>query len=181
MRTFVVPLLIAVALLTGSVADSRAQELSVHIDYFERGVPDEDAVLTAEVYTALKSAFELRGVAVTPTSMSDMVLSARYFDAGSAKFIVISIAQGAGLTEPVIKAAAENEIFYADKQRPENVEEGAFVRQYVTEEFMRNLTLVHGMQQLVFPAHDLDMHISQFVDEFVHRRTCLARGTCDDL
>lgn len=168
-------LITACGLFVTLPSPTAAQESSgwtVQISHFQDGMDDPDADVKAAVHEALESEFELRGIPAGESHASRFVLGARSIVTGDGEYLALALVEGSGLAEPVLDAAAENELWYADKPQPENLEEGRFVRQYVTREVFGDLMRVHDVRLLFFPADDLQMEISRYVDDYRERTTC---------
>lgn len=175
MARLIPALIVTGAVLAAHPSISIAQngpEWTIEVDHFEHGPDDPDTRITRSVREALERELELRGIGTGDSHLSRLVLDARSVVTADGEYIIVAIVEGGGLTEPIIGAAAENEIWYADKPRPENLEEGAFVRQYMTREVFSDLMQVHGVRLLHFPAVDLQMEISRYVEDYRDRMTC---------
>lgn len=168
------PLLVAIVLMHAvpKVAAQDTPDRTVEINHFEYGVDDPDTRVTRSVREALEYEFRLNGIEAADSYVSQLVLSARSVVTPAGDHIMVAIVEGSGLTEPILDAAAENEIWYADKPRPENLEEGSFVRQYMTRETFGDLLRVHGVRLLFFPEQDLQMEISLYVADYRDRMSC---------
>ena len=175
MARFTLPLVVAIALFAVVPLSSSAQQSldwTIEIDHFEHGPDHPDTRVTRAVRQALERELELRGIQTGDSYLSRLVLDARSVMTSDGEYILVAVVEGGGLTEPVIEAAAENEVWYADKPRPENLEEGSFVRQYMTREVFTDLMRVHGVRLLHFPVDDLQMEMSLYVEDYRDRMTC---------
>lgn len=84
--------------------------------------------------------------------------------------ILLSLVEGMHLSEPVLDAAAKHEIWYAGKPVPENLEEGKFVREYMTREVLEGHVQISNIVQHIVSDADLPGVVSSYLDELTGRR-----------
>ena len=77
--------------------------------------------------------------------------------------IALSVVAMSGLPEEVIALGAEQEVFYLAKSR-ELPEEGKQVRQYMSEEWLRQYYAVRGQYMRVVPASQLEQACASIIE-----------------
>jgi len=84
--------------------------------------------------------------------------------------IVLSVITAMTLPDEVVQLGKENEIFYSvygKKEKPENLpKEGKFIREYVTEEFLKQFNDIYRHEIYVVKETKLQEKCKEIVDEF---------------
>ena len=122
------------------------------------------------VLEALKTAFEAKKADVTSnvplwTVVVDVVSHE------SDKYIV-SYVLLRGLPEPYIELARKNEMFYSnvsEEKRATYPKEGKFVREIMSEEFVRQFGLPLDSHISIIKRNELNAYATKFVDDFYGR------------
>ena len=82
----------------------------------------------------------------------------------------MSVITATTLPEEVVKLGKENEIFYSvygKKDKRKNLpKEGKFIREYVTEEFLRQFNDIYRHEIYVVKERKLQEKCKEIVDEF---------------
>ncbi|MFT4603479.1 MAG: hypothetical protein ACI9W4_000193 [Rhodothermales bacterium] len=167
-----------IALFLVPTAQAQASQLGpVLVSGVAEGPDDPDQALNRTVIEALQAEFLLRGY---PSAGYGLRLHARAeaLATSEGKQVILSIVEGSGLRENSVEAGAQNQIWYAGTELPEDLEEGKMVREYMTREVLENLVSVHGIRILVFDQAGLGREIARYVDEVEARMNCQTPQGC---
>jgi len=164
------------AILVSALASAAsAQDFSITLLWADRGPNDPYQTLNEEVFDAFEAELTLRGISQEGSGLQ-LYLRTQSHHSSDGEILFVSIVEGNELSENIIEAGAEAQIFYAGTPKPENMEDARFVREYVTREVLSNLVQISHMEQLIFPRSDMNRQISEYFDALFERFECMQPG-----
>lgn len=153
----------------GNVAS--AQDFPIKLLWADRGPDDLYHAVNEEVFEAFEAELTLRGISQVGPGLQ-LYLRSQTHHSSDGEMVFVSIVEGNRLSEEIIEAGAEAQIFYAETPKPENMEEARFVREYVTREVLGNLVQISHMEQLIFHKSEMNRQISEYFDDLNKRFEC---------
>lgn len=128
---------------------------------------DTDRPLQLAAMEALETALVDRGATPADKPYWMFLVAAKKIDDGSR--IALSVVSLVNLRDSDVALAREGEIFYAglsDSVKAALPEEGRFIRQYVSEDYIRQFAMPQDMDVLVVGPSDLESGMRKVVDRF---------------
>ena len=168
-------LVMFVAVVSGPNAFSQAVQVSVR--WMDEGPDDPHGTISADVGKAIRSEASLRGLLAEQQGLLLNVRAETHASVGE-EIVMVSIVETMLIPESIVEAGAKHEIWYAGRPLPENTAEGRAIRQYVTRDYLRSQGRVHRVSQLVFAPGDMNREVSTYLDDLVHRYSCMTPEGC---
>jgi len=157
--------------------EARSQPASIQVHVYHQPDSHPDAELLKELSQSLRNALALRGIRSDGNQLH-LFGSALTLETSTEELVVASFVLGYGLSEAMLEAAGESELFYAGKLHSELPEEGSQIRKYMSREFFEQVVTVGEIRVLHFRRAEMETHIDQFVDELLEQPECLETGEC---
>lgn len=169
--------LVVVLMVAASGPNATSQSVQVAVRWMDEGPDDPDRIVSEAVGRALRSEASLRGLLAEQAGLLLNVRAETHATAAG-DVVVVSVVETMPLPESIVEAGAEHQIWYAGKPQPENPEEGRAIREYVTRDYLRGQGRVHHVDQLVFTLGDMNREVSTYLDDLVHRYSCMTPEGC---
>jgi len=126
-----------------------------------------DLAASLSVASELERALKAQGAVIEPGGSWRFYVSAT----ASEDMIAFTVVQIANLAEAMVEAGAEAELFYANRDPITLPPDGTFIRQKVTEDYLRDVGTVEQVTTQLVNANDVPRAIRAVVASFFNDHT----------